>query len=73
MTGGLHREVNEHGLQRRGLTREQVINDVLLAAQPTKRFVTTDELTGAFLYLVSDLGASTTGISMPIDGGWTAR
>ncbi|WGM48189.1 D-beta-hydroxybutyrate dehydrogenase [Brevundimonas sp. NIBR10] len=57
----------------RGTSKEKVLSEVILESQPTKRFVTTDELTGAFLYLVSDLGASTTGISMPIDGGWTAR
>ncbi|MBJ7484336.1 3-hydroxybutyrate dehydrogenase [Brevundimonas sp.] len=57
----------------RGTSKDKVLSEVILESQPTKRFVTTDELTGAFLYLVSDLGASTTGISMPIDGGWTAR
>jgi 3-hydroxybutyrate dehydrogenase len=57
----------------RGLTREQVLNDVILGSQPTKRFVTTDELAGLFLYLVSDLGASANGASFSIDGGWTAQ
>ncbi|PZU57476.1 MAG: 3-hydroxybutyrate dehydrogenase [Brevundimonas sp.] len=57
----------------RGISKEQVLTDVILAAQPTKRFVTTDELTGLFLYLVSDLGASANGASFSIDGGWTAQ
>ena len=57
----------------RNMTEEQVLSDVILAAQPTKRFVTTDELTGIFLYLVSDLGASANGASFSIDGGWTAQ
>ena len=57
----------------RGLSKEQVMKDVILAAQPTKRFVTTDELAGLFLYLVSDLGASANGASFSIDGGWTAQ
>jgi len=57
----------------RGLSRETVLRDVILAAQPTKRFVTTDELAGMFLYLVSDLGASANGASFSIDGGWTAQ
>lgn len=57
----------------RGMTKEQVMKDVILAAQPTKRFVTTDELAGLFLYLVSDLGASANGSSFSIDGGWTAQ
>lgn len=57
----------------RNMTEEQVLTDVILAAQPTKRFVTTDELTGIFLYLASDLGASANGASFSIDGGWTAQ
>ncbi len=57
----------------RNMTEEQVLTDVILAAQPTKRFVTTEELTGIFLYLVSDLGASANGASFSVDGGWTAQ
>ncbi|WP_295207292.1 3-hydroxybutyrate dehydrogenase [uncultured Brevundimonas sp.] len=57
----------------RNMTEEQVLTDVILAAQPTKRFVTTEELMGIFLYLVSDLGASANGASFSIDGGWTAQ
>lgn len=57
----------------RNMTEEQVLTDVILAAQPTKRFVTTEELTGIFFYLVSDLGASANGASFSIDGGWTAQ
>ena len=57
----------------RGISRDQVLKDVILAAQPTKRFVTTDELAGIFLYLVSDLGSSANGASFSIDGGWTAQ
>ena len=57
----------------RNMTEDQVLTDVILAAQPTKRFVTTEELTGVFLYLVSDLGASANGASFSIDGGWTAQ
>ena len=57
----------------RGISKEQVLHDVILAAQPTKKFVTTDQLAGLFLYLVSDLGASANGASFSIDGGWTRR
>lgn len=57
----------------RNMSEAQVLTDVILAAQPTKRFVTTEELTGIFLYLVSDLGASANGASFSIDGGWTAQ
>lgn len=57
----------------RGVSKDQVLKDVILGSQPTKRFVTTDELTGMMLYLVSDLGASANGASFSIDGGWTAQ
>ena len=57
----------------RGMSKDAVLKDVILGSQPTKRFVTTDELTGMMLYLVSDLGASANGASFSIDGGWTAQ
>ena len=57
----------------RGMSKEQVLKDVILGSQPTKRFVITDELVGMMLYLVSDLGASANGASFSIDGGWTAQ
>jgi 3-hydroxybutyrate dehydrogenase len=57
----------------RGLTEEQVVKDVILAAQPTKKFVTFEQLSGLLLYLASDLGASVNGASLSVDGGWTAE
>jgi 3-hydroxybutyrate dehydrogenase len=57
----------------RGLTKDQVINDVLLHAQPTKQFVTVDEVAALALYLTSDNARSITGAIMTIDGGWTAE
>src|SRR6201996_7160983 len=57
----------------RGLTREQVINDVLLHAQPTREFVTVEEVAALAVYLASDNAKSITGVIMPIDGGWTAE
>src|SRR5438034_11514385 len=56
-----------------GLTREQVINDVLLLAQPTKQFVTVEQVAALALYLTSDVAASITGANLSIDGGWTAQ
>ena len=57
----------------RGLTEEQVINDVLLHAQPTKKFVTVDEIAALAAFLASDAAASMTGTIIPVDGGWTAQ
>jgi len=59
-------------MRARNMTREQVMNDVLLAAQPTKRFVTVDEVASLALYLTSDGAASVTGSNLSMDGGWTA-
>ncbi len=57
----------------RGLTREQVIRDVLLAAQPTKRFAEVEELGALAVFLSGDLARSITGTAIPVDGGWTAH
>jgi 3-hydroxybutyrate dehydrogenase len=59
-------------MRTRGLTREQVMNDVLLAAQPTKRFVTPEEVAALTLFLCRDEAASITGSNLSMDGGWTA-
>jgi 3-hydroxybutyrate dehydrogenase len=56
----------------RHMTREQVINDVLLTAQPTKQFVTVEEIAALAVYLAGDLARSITGSIISIDGGWTA-
>ncbi|WIW45660.1 3-hydroxybutyrate dehydrogenase [Bradyrhizobium sp. 62B] len=59
-------------MKARSLTREQVINDVLLAAQPTKEFVTSEQVAALALFLCSDDAAQITGTNLSIDGGWTA-
>ena len=56
----------------RGLTREQVMNDVLLAGQPTKQFVTVEQVAALALHLCREESASITGANLSIDGGWTA-
>jgi 3-hydroxybutyrate dehydrogenase len=56
----------------RNMTREQVMNDVLLTAQPTKQFVTVDEVASLAVYLAGDMARSITGSIISIDGGWTA-
>jgi 3-hydroxybutyrate dehydrogenase len=57
----------------RGISEEEVMKNVILAAQPTKQFVTFDQLCGLLIYLVSDAGASVNGAALSVDGGWTAQ
>src|SRR5271168_4505905 len=60
-------------MKARNMTAEQVKRDVLLAAQPTKEFVTVDEVADLAVYLASDSAKSITGANISIDGGWTAE
>jgi 3-hydroxybutyrate dehydrogenase len=59
-------------MKSRNMTREQVMNDVLLAAQPTKRFVTPEEIGALAIFLCRAEARSITGANLSVDGGWTA-
>ena len=59
-------------MKARNLTKEQVINDVLLTAQPTKQFVTVEQVAAFALFLCSDFASQMTGSNYSMDGGWTA-
>ena len=59
-------------MKARNMTREQVMNDVLLAGQPTKKFVQPEEVAALALFLCRDEAASITGANLSVDGGWTA-
>jgi 3-hydroxybutyrate dehydrogenase len=60
-------------MKARNMTREQVMNDVLLAGQPTKQFVTVEQVAAMALFLCKDEASSITGSNISIDGGWTAQ
>ena len=60
-------------MKARGLTRDQVINDVLLANQPQKQFVQVDQLAALAVFLCRDEAGAMTGASLSVDGGWTAQ
>lgn len=55
------------------MSEEQVVRDVMLAAQPNKRFVTVEEISDLAIYLCNDNTKSFNGAALPIEGGWTAR
>ncbi len=57
----------------RGISEDAVIRDVLLAAQPTKRFVTVEEVAALVVFLAGESAGSITGTTIPVDGGWTAH
>jgi 3-hydroxybutyrate dehydrogenase len=59
-------------MKARNMTAEQVKNDVILAAQPTKQFVTVEQVAALAVYLTSDATKSITGALLPMDGGWSA-
>jgi 3-hydroxybutyrate dehydrogenase len=60
-------------MKARNMTREQVIKDVILAAQPTKQFVTSEQVAALAVFLCGDDAAQITGANLSIDGGWTAE
>ena len=57
----------------RGISEDEVIRDVLLHAQPTRQFVTTEQIGALAVFLCTDAAASITGTALPIEGGWTAQ
>jgi len=57
----------------RGISEEAVIRDVLLHAQPTRQFVTTEQIGALAAFLCTDAAASITGTALPVDGGWIAQ
>jgi 3-hydroxybutyrate dehydrogenase len=56
-----------------GIPREQVVRDVMLVNQPTKKFATVEEIGALTAFLCGEAAASITGTALPVDGGWTAR
>jgi len=72
LTPLVEKQIPETALAR-GITEDAVVRDVLLAAQPTRQFVTVDQVGALALFLTSDSAAQITGAALPIDGGWTAH
>ena len=60
-------------MEARGLTRDQVINDVLLVKQATKKFVQPAEIGAVAVFLCRDEAQNVTGANWSVDGGWTTE
>ena len=63
----------ENQAKAHGLSRDQVIREVILASQPTRRFIEVEEVAALAVFLCGEQARSITGAAIPIDGGWTAR
>jgi 3-hydroxybutyrate dehydrogenase len=72
LTPLVEREIGETA-KARGVSEQQAASEFLTQAQPTRRFVTTDEIGALAVFLCTEAAASITGAAIPIDGGWTAR
>jgi 3-hydroxybutyrate dehydrogenase len=72
LTPLVEKQIPEQAIAR-GISEDEVKRDVILGAQPNKRFVTTEQIGALAVFLCSDAAASITGSALPIDGGWTAQ
>lgn len=57
----------------RGISEKEVVNDVMLSAQPTKKFTEVEHLGGLVVFLCGPAACNITGAILPVDGGWTAQ
>jgi len=57
----------------RGITEEEVVRDVMLLAQPTKKLITVEQVADLVVFLCDEKASAITGAVLPIDGGWTAK
>lgn len=62
----------EDQMKAHGMSRDEVIEKVILERQPTKEFATIEEIGGTAVFLCSDAAAQITGTTISVDGGWTA-
>ncbi len=60
-------------MKARNMSREEVIEDVMLVRQPTRKFVQPEDIGAMAVFLCRDEAANITGSNIAMDGGWTAE
>jgi 3-hydroxybutyrate dehydrogenase len=71
LTPHAERQIEEE-MKETGGTREQAVASLLALRQPSRRFVTKEEVAALAVFLCSDAAANITGSALSIDGGWSA-